>query len=87
MSTKKKVMLSQAQINKMHSDIAGEAAENAFLIFLVAAKDELGLGETRLVRIIERIDRYCDHIESHAVRLKEVKQIMEKNTGLQFKGF
>ena len=77
---KKKRKMTKAQARKK----ADRAFDTAILLFLLAAKDELGLGEVRLVRILERIDRYSDHIDQHLVGLNDVKKILEKSTGMKF---
>lgn len=77
---RKKKKLTRAEARKQADRIFDEA----ILLFLLAAKDELGLGEVRLARIMERIDRYSDHIDQHLVGLNDVKKILEKSTGMKF---
>lgn len=91
MSKKKKqkgqITLTRSKVKALKSEITEEALQKTMLLFLLAARDEFGLGETRIVRLIERVDRYADHVDNHLVSLKEVQEIFEKNTGMKMKGF
>ena len=84
---KKKITIGRSQLNKIKDEAAKEAIDKVMLIFLLALHDEYGFGEKRLVRGLETADRYASHVDSKLVQLKEVQAIVEKNTGLKFKGW
>ncbi|MDD4565706.1 MAG: hypothetical protein PHE79_09580 [Eubacteriales bacterium] len=86
-SKKKPVKLNKATINKIKSDICDEATSRATLLFLLAAKDELKLGDDKLAGIAERASRYAEYLSDHLVDLKEAQEIIERKTGLKFVGF
>ncbi len=84
---KKKITLTRAKLGQIKKDVCDEATEKATLLFLAALHDEYGFGEKRLCRVLETISRYAEHIDNHLISLREVQKIVEKNTGLTFKGW
>lgn len=90
MSKKKQkgqITLTRSKINAIKSEVTEEALQKSMLLFLLAARDEFGLGETRIARLLTRVDRYADHVDQHLVSLSEVQKIFEANTGMKIKGF
>jgi hypothetical protein len=76
-----KVTLSRAELHQM----CNEQVEKAFLLMATAAADELGLTDDQLTDIAERSARYAEYIDDHVLRLNEVSEILEKNTGIRWR--
>lgn len=69
-----KQKITQAQANK---DTL-KAIDRTILLTLLAARDEFGLGEKRMANLMERIDRYSDHIDNHRVGMDEVERMLSE---------
>lgn len=76
-----KVTLSRAELHQM----CNEQVEKAFLLMATAAADELGLTDDQLTDIAERSARYAEYIDDNVLRLNEVSEILEKNTGIRWR--
>lgn len=76
-----KVTLSRAELHQM----CNEQVEKAFLLMATAAADELSLTDDQLTAIAERSARYAEYIDDHVLRLNEVSEILEKNTGIRWR--
>lgn len=83
MPNKKKITLTQAQINKLKKEITETAFKTSVQLFMLALHDEFGFGNERLTRLMVRVDRYSDTIEQRLVGMKEMGEIWEKNTGFR----
>ena len=66
-------------------EMCNEQVRKAFLLMATAAADELDLDEDQLVAIAERSSRYAEYIDDHVIRLEEVSEILEKNTGIRWR--
>lgn len=66
-------------------EMCGEQVRKAFLLMATAAADELDLDEDQLVAIAERSARYAEYIDDHVIRLNEVSEILENNTGIKWR--
>ena len=66
-------------------EMCNEQVRKAFLLMATAAADELDLDEDQLVAIAKRSSRYAEYIDDHVIRLKEVSEILEKNTGIRWR--
>lgn len=84
---KQHITLTKAKVEKIKADAVTEAMQKAMLLFLAALRDEYGFGEQRLCKTLETVDRYAGYVDKHLVSLREVQEIVEKGTGLKFKGF
>ena len=84
---KKHITLTGAKVDKMKSDICDEATQKAMLIFLAALHDDYGFGEKRLCQVLETASKYGEYIDKHLVSIRQTQEIIEKGTGLKFKGF
>ena len=76
-----RLSLSRDELKSM----CNKQVEKAFLLMATAASDELGLTDDELTAIAERSSRYAEYIEDHVVRLHEVSEILEKNTGIRWR--
>lgn len=83
MAEKKKITLTQAQINKLKKEITETAFKTSVQLFMLALHDEFGFGNERLTRLMVRVDRYSDTIDQRLVGMKEMGEIWEKNTGFK----
>lgn len=70
---------------KQVKEMCSEQVEKAFLLMATAAADELDLDEDQLVAIAERSARYAEYIDDHVIRLNEVSEILENNTGIKWR--
>ena len=70
---------------KQVKEMCSEQIEKAFLLMATAAADELDLDEDQLVAIAERSARYAEYIDDHVIRLNEVSEILENNTGIKWR--
>ena len=68
----------------MHQ-MCNEQVRKAFLLMATAAADELDLDDDQLTAIAERSARYAEYIDDHVLRLNEVSEILEKNTGIRWR--
>ena len=66
-------------------EMCNEQVRKAFLLMATAAADELDLDDNQLTAIAERSERYAEYIDDHVIRLKEVSEILEKNTGIRWR--
>lgn len=73
----------QPPINKVRQD----AVDKTALLFLLAINDLHKFTDEQLCEIMVTVGRYASHIDSHLVKLKEVKEIIEKSTGMRIKGW
>ena len=87
MKKKKHITLTSAKVDKMKSDICDDATQRALLIFLAALHDEYGFGGKRLCKVLETASRYGEYLDKHLISIRQTQEIIEKGTGLKFKGF
>lgn len=76
-----RVSLSRDELRSM----CNEQVEKAFLLMATAAADELGLTDEQLTAIAERSARYAEYIDDHVIRLNQVSEILERNTGIRWR--
>lgn len=76
-----RVTLKRSELMEMCS----EQVRKAFLLMATAAADELDLDDDQLVAIAERSARYAEYIDDHVIRLNEVSEILENNTGIKWR--
>ena len=76
-----RVSLTRDELKSM----CNEQVEKAFLLMATAAADELGLTDDELTAIAERSARYAEYIDDHVIRLHEVSEILEQNTGIRWR--
>ena len=76
-----RVSLTRDELRSM----CNEQVEKAFLLMATAAADELGLTDGQLTAIAERSARYAKYIDDHVIRLHEVSEILEQNTGIRWR--
>ena len=60
-----------------------DASAMAMMLYLVAAKDELKLSFEQLRDTYVRADRYARYLDEHLVEMKDLKENLEKDTGIK----
>lgn len=76
-----RVSLTRDELRSM----CNEQVEKAFLLMATAAADELGLDDEQLTAIAQRSARYAEYIDDHVIRLNQVSEILEQNTGIRWR--
>ena len=83
----KKYYISEKQLERIKQKVTKEVTDKVCLLFLVAAMDEFKLGEDELCKLMERVSKYTGYIDDKLVKMEEVRQIIEKNTGMKLTGW
>lgn len=80
-----KIALSEKQIKKLKEEISKEASMRTLVLAVAAMADTLKLKDEKICKVAETINRYAEHIDDHRIRIKEITEIIEKNTGIEFR--
>lgn len=83
----KKYYVSEKQLNRIKEKVTKEVTDKVCLLFMVAAMDEFKLGEDDLCSLMKRVSQYTKYIDQKLVKMEEVRQIIEKNTGMKLTGW
>ena len=83
----KKYYVSEKQLERVKQKVTKDVTDKVCLLFMVAAMDEYKLDEDALCKLMERVSRYTKHIDEKLVKMEEIRQIIEKNTGMKLKGW
>lgn len=75
---------SDKQIERLKKDSRMKGAKDALIVSVAAMADELKLDDEQIGKVATRLDRYTRYLDEHAVRIKEVKEIIENQTGIRF---
>ena len=79
------VTLSHKEVKNIKKEVTDIATGFSTLMFLVAARDELGLSIEQIEAVFLRVERYSEYIEDKILDMKEVAEILEKDTGIKIK--
>lgn len=79
----RKRVLTESQLRKEKKKAAKDATDSAMLIMLLAAQDELKLSEDQCEAVLVRAGRYTSYYEDHLVRMRDIAETMEKQTGMK----
>lgn len=82
-----KIALSQKQIKRLKEKISMDASKRTLILPVAAMADELDLNDEQIGKVAKRMDRYAEHLEKHRLRINEVAEIIEKETGIKFARF
>lgn len=82
-----KVELSEKQIKRLKEQISMDASKRTLILSVAAMVDELDLNDEQIGKVAKRMDRYAEHLEKHRLRINEVAEIIEKETGIKFARF
>lgn len=83
----KKYLLSEKQLEKIKFDVSKDATQKACLLNIAATADCFGLDEDQICELAETVSRYAIYIDDNLVKINEVADIIEKNTGVKFSRF
>ena len=83
---KKQITMTRAKIEKIKKEAMGDAVDRSILLLVTAMKDE-GLSDSKLNKVIERANRYAEHIDDNLVRIKETQKMLADTYGITVKGF
>lgn len=81
------ITISASKLELIKYEVTKDATDRACLILLAAAADELKLSEKQIEDIMVRTDRYARHVDDHIVRMQDIKNSIEKNTGISLRGW
>ena len=79
----RKRVLTEPQLRKEKKKAAKDATDSTMLIMLLAAQDELKLSEDQCEAVLVRAGRYASYYEDHLVRMRDIAETMEKQTGMK----
>ena len=80
-----KVTLTARDINAIKRDVTETAVGTASLLYMVAFKDEFGMGLEELKKVYVRATRYARYLDDHVVAMKNLADDLEKDTGIKIK--
>lgn len=83
----KKYYISEKQLERIKQKVTKEVTDKVCLLFMVSAMDEYKLDEEQLCKLMERVSRNTKYIDEKLVKMEEVRQIIEKNTGMKLTGW
>ena len=83
---RKKYLISEKQLVKEKNEVVQEAVSMTGLLYL-AVLAEKGWTEDDIIQLFEDVSRYVRYIDDHLVKLQEVREIIEKRTGMELKGW
>lgn len=84
---KQKMVLGKSEVEKMKREVSNQLLGRMGLLIIAAVMDEVGLNDEQLGGIIERTNRYADHISSGVLTWADVRSAIEKGTGVSMKGW
>ena len=83
----KKYYISEKQLERVKQKVSKDVTDKVCLLFMVAVVDELKLDEDGVCKLMERVSKYTGYIDEKLVKMEEVRQIIEKNTGMKLTGW
>ena len=83
----KKIHLTATQYDKTRQDITTDAVSRVYLLFMLAARDEFSMSDKQMCNLTERFNDYAGRVDELIVDMEEVKEIIEKNVGVELKGW
>lgn len=82
-----KIALSEKQIKRLKEQISMDASKRTLILSVAAMADELDLNDEQIGKVAKRMDRYAEHLEKYRLRINEVAEIIENETGIKFARF
>ena len=82
-----KIALSEKQIKRLKEQISMDESKRTLILSVAAMADELDLNDEQIGKVAKRMDRYAEHLEQHRLRINEVAEIIQKETGIKFARF
>ena len=82
-----KYTLSDRQLNKVKEEVTRQAIDRAMLIILGAVQEQFHMTEAELEEFGRKIQRYADYVEKDVLKLKEIQDIVNRNSEFKITGF
>jgi len=83
-SRNKKILMSEKQLEKMKMRTLRQTADMYQMITLWALHKYRGYGEKRLSCVLAEIDEVAQYIIDRRLTTEDIRQTLEKETGLKF---
>lgn len=75
---------SDKQIARIKRESRMRGAKDALIISIAVMADELALTDEQIGDVARRFDRYIKYQDDDIIRMKEITDIIEKETGITF---
>lgn len=82
---KRKVLISQNEIETGRRDSAKEAVTKTGMLYLTALAEK-GWNEEQIIDLFETVQRYAQYVDDHLIRVRDVQRIIEDRTGIKITG-
>lgn len=79
----KQIILTRAEINRMNAEATERAYKVMFGVTLIVLRDKYGFGRKRLKAFQDEMLKQIKCVEEGYVTFSELKEIVEKETGLE----
>lgn len=83
---RKKYLMSEKQLLKEKEQVVHEAVSMTGLLYL-SVLAEKGWKEKEILDLFDTVSRYVNYIDEHLVTVNQVKDTIEKHTGMKLKGW
>ena len=83
---KAKITMSQAQYRRERKEDAAAIMDTCMMVFLWALHNAEGYGEKRLTRVLVEADKVADYISERRLSVKDIREALREETGLEFRG-
>lgn len=77
-----KYTISDKQLRRIKAEATAEAVKKTGLLYL-AALAEKGWSEDEVVELFETVTRYATYLDDHALKIREVQEIIRRRTGIE----
>lgn len=84
---KKKIQLTESELNKLKREVTKNATDKACLILLAAVADELSIDDDQLCNIMSRTNRYASYVSNHIAKMEDIRKTIQSKTGILLKGW
>lgn len=75
------------ELEQIKRDVTKEATQKAALLVLAATQEVMALGEDDICNIFNTVSRWTEYMDDKLIKLKDVQEVIEKNTGVKLKGW
>ena len=83
---KPKITMTQAQYRRDRREDASAIMDTCMMVFLWALHNAEGYGEKRLTRVLVEADKVADYISERRLSVKDIREALREETGLEFRG-
>lgn len=78
--------MTQAQHRRERKEDAASIMDTCMMVFLWALHNAEGYGEKRLTRVLVEADKVADYISERRLSVKDIREALREETGLEFRG-